>query len=326
MPILFVCLGFCFVVASQAFAFSQFENDDDSYHGSGGIVAVPLPPLPGSEKDRQGPNLPSDQTKQSAPDKAPNGAKPPSANTPSVPESEGTDEGEVPLSPEDENARDGKIYTPPPANGAARPENGGGATAPLTPPHSTDGRGAANQPPVLPGGDADRPPAASGTAGRSALPLDSDISHDPAKLPAPVREMREKLLAAARSGDIGELRPFLRPGPDGTLLTFANTPADPIAFLKRASGDGQGLETLAIMIDVLNAGYARVEPNGDDEIYVWPYFTQLDLNKLTKPQLVELFQIVTANDYQAMLEFGAYNFYRIGITPDGDLQFFVAGD
>jgi hypothetical protein len=27
-----------------------------------------------------------------------------------------------------------------------------------------------------------------------------------------------------------------------------------------------------------------------------------------------------------MVAFGAYNFYRVGITPDGKLQFFVAGD
>ena len=99
-----------------------------------------------------------------------------------------------------------------------------------------------------------------------------------------------------------------------------------MAFLKSASGDGEGIEILAILIDVLNAGYARVEAGSDDEIYVWPYFTQVDLSRLTKPQLVELFRIVTAGDYQSMIDFGAYNFYRIGITPDGKLQFFVAGD
>ena len=33
-----------------------------------------------------------------------------------------------------------------------------------------------------------------------------------------------------------------------------------------------------------------------------------------------------SGDYDDMKSYGAYIFYRVGITPDGHWQFFVAGD
>ena len=65
---------------------------------------------------------------------------------------------------------------------------------------------------------------------------------------------------------------------------------------------------------------------GDNEIFVWPYFTQVDLTQLTKTQLVELFELVTAGDYQRMVGNGSYDFYRVGLSPEGRFEFFVAGD
>ena len=37
-------------------------------------------------------------------------------------------------------------------------------------------------------------------------------------------------------------------------------------------------------------------------------------------------EIVTAGDFDDMKQFGAYIFYRVGITPAGQWTFFVAGD
>ena len=48
--------------------------------------------------------------------------------------------------------------------------------------------------------------------------------------------------------------------------------------------------------------------------------------KLTPAQQVELYRLVTAQDVKDMREFGSYIFYRAGITPDGQWQYFVAGD
>jgi len=52
----------------------------------------------------------------------------------------------------------------------------------------------------------------------------------------------------------------------------------------------------------------------------------MPIDKLTKPQLVELFQIMTAGDLEEMKEIGTYSFFRIGITPDGKWRFFITGD
>lgn len=159
-----------------------------------------------------------------------------------------------------------------------------------------------------------------------AVPLATEIAYGDDGLPAPVRDLRAKLIAIARAGEIEKMRPYIEPGGDGTVLSFGDVGGDPIAFLKQNSGDGEGLEILAILLEVLQAGHVRVEPGADDEIYVWPYFTQVAIDSLSKPQRVELFELVTGGDYEAMKEFGAYNFYRLGISPDGRLSFFVAGD
>jgi hypothetical protein len=64
----------------------------------------------------------------------------------------------------------------------------------------------------------------------------------------------------------------------------------------------------------------------EDELYVWPYFATYPLEALTSEQLVELFTLLTAADYEDMKSYGAYTFFRVGITPDGRWRFFLAGD
>ncbi|WP_245319413.1 hypothetical protein [Consotaella salsifontis] len=171
-------------------------------------------------------------------------------------------------------------------------------------------------------GDAVPPTDAAATAAEEP----AEVFYGDADLPTPVRDLRLKLMEIARTGDIEKLRPYIETGDDGTVLTFGDMDTDPISFLKQASGDGEGTEILAILLETLEAGHVHNDPGQDDEIYVWPYFTQMALEKLTKPQMVELFKLVTAGDFEEMKSFGAYNFYRVGISPDGKLQFFVAGD
>lgn len=47
---------------------------------------------------------------------------------------------------------------------------------------------------------------------------------------------------------------------------------------------------------------------------------------MTPPQKVELLRLVTAGDVEDMKAYGGYNFYRIGISPEGQWRFFIAGD
>jgi len=169
-------------------------------------------------------------------------------------------------------------------------------------------------------------PAAESAADDPANPLDANrIGHDPALLPDPVRKTWQSLVDAARSGDIEALRPLIAAQPEPPVFTFGEID-DPIDHLKSLSGDPEGREILAILLEVLEIGYVRVAQGTENEMYIWPYFADIPLERLTPEQIVELFTILTAGDYQDMLSYGAYIFFRVGISPDGRWHFFVAGD
>jgi hypothetical protein len=153
-----------------------------------------------------------------------------------------------------------------------------------------------------------------------------EILYDLTKLPEPVQRMHRLILEATKSGEIDRLKPLLGMGDDATMLSLGGIDGDPIEFLKQQSGDGEGHEILAILEEVLEAGFVHIDIGKPEELYVWPYFFAVPLEKLTSPQFVELFRIVTAGDYEEMKNYGAYVFYRVGITPDGRWTFFVAGD
>ena len=153
-----------------------------------------------------------------------------------------------------------------------------------------------------------------------------EVIRDLSKLPFPAGRMRELILEATRSGDIEKLRPLVGTGDSGTMLSLGGLDGDPIEFLKQQSGDDDGHEILAILAEVLEAGFVHLDAGSDQELYVWPYFFAWPLDKLDDTQKVELYKIVTHGDFQDMKDFGGYIFYRVGISPTGRWQFFVAGD
>jgi hypothetical protein len=178
--------------------------------------------------------------------------------------------------------------------------------------------------------DEAQPPADQGTPDVSEpdnpdAPL-PEVIYDLGRLPEPVRQMHDRLIEACKSGDIEKLRPLIGTGENGTQLSFESIDGDPIAYLKELSGDKQGAEVLAILEEVLSAGYVHLDPGSANDMYVWPYFYGVPLERLTPAQKVELFKLVTAGDYEDMKTYGSYIFYRVGITPDGRWSFFVAGD
>jgi hypothetical protein len=184
---------------------------------------------------------------------------------------------------------------------------------PLPPPIATPGQ--ATQ-------DEEAPEDADETVNTGPTP---EILYDLERLPEPVRRMRQLIIDACKAGDIEALRPLLEGDENGTQISSGGGDIDRIAFLKEISGDGEGHEILAILIEVLEAGYVHLDPGEPEEIYLWPYFFAVPLENLTAPQRVELFKLVTAGDYEDMKAFGAYIFYRAGITPDGRWAFFLAG-
>ncbi|WP_436163517.1 hypothetical protein [Mesorhizobium sp. LjRoot246] len=153
-----------------------------------------------------------------------------------------------------------------------------------------------------------------------------EVVYDLGKLPEPVRRMHDLIVETCKGGDIEKLRPLIGTGDSMTQISLTDIDGDAIAFLKGLSGDPDGQEILAILEEVLNAGYVHLDAGKPEELYVWPYFFALPLDKLDAKQRVELFKIVTAGDFDDMKQFGAYIFYRVGITPAGQWSFFVAGD
>jgi hypothetical protein len=172
-----------------------------------------------------------------------------------------------------------------------------------------------------------RKPGEDATADSKDPPeIPTVIITDLSTLPEPVKKMRVALVEAAASGDIERLRPLLGTGDDQTQVSVGDAPEDPIAALKSLSGDQDGREVLAILLDIISTSTALVDKGTPQETYVWPYFAEKNLDTLTPPEIVELYRIVTAGDVTDMKEFGGYNFYRLGLGPDGKWKFFVAGD
>ena len=151
------------------------------------------------------------------------------------------------------------------------------------------------------------------------------IFNDTKHLPDAVKKTRDRLLAAAKAGNIDELRTIFKDFAEPPIVSLDGD-GDPIDQIIENSGDGKGLETLAILLEILETGFVHRDEGDEGEIYIWPYFVDVPPEDLKSNQLIELFQIITAGDYEDMISYGTYIFYRAGITPNGDLKFFVAGD
>jgi hypothetical protein len=138
-------------------------------------------------------------------------------------------------------------------------------------------------------------------------------------LPRPVLDLREAMLAAVESGEIEELRhayDMSEIKPD----LGAPPRTDPVAHWKAISGDGQGREVLAALSLILDTGYVAI-PRGADiennQLYVWPYFAEMPLGKLSPRQEVELLRLVPASAAREMKEKGKYTHWRLVIGADG---------
>ena len=152
-----------------------------------------------------------------------------------------------------------------------------------------------------------------------------EIITDLSRLPPAVARMRERILSAARSGDLQKLVTVMQSNETMPVFSFSND-KDPAAYWRRNYPDSQGVELLSILVGILETGFVHAESGTPQEVYLWPYFARAPLNTLTPEQKVELFRLITGSDFKEMLEFGAYQFYRLGIGPDGTWHFFVAGD
>jgi hypothetical protein len=166
-----------------------------------------------------------------------------------------------------------------------------------------------------------------GAAAGAALAAADAPSQRPAPLydfntlPEPVKRMLEQIASAAQSGEIENMRPVFESNELKPMVAAAYVD-DPISFWKKASADGSGRDVLAAMLDVMSSGFVRVG-QGQDEMYVWPYFAEADLAKLTPAQEVELHRVVPPALALPMKKEGKYSFYRLGISPNGVWHYFI---
>jgi hypothetical protein len=76
------------------------------------------------------------------------------------------------------------------------------------------------------------------------------------------------------------------------------------------------------MLNVFSSGFVR-SGEGKEAMYVWPYFAEMDLTKLTPAQEVELYRIVPPAQALEMKKTGKYTYYRAGIAGDGVWHYFL---
>jgi hypothetical protein len=149
-----------------------------------------------------------------------------------------------------------------------------------------------------------------------------EILRDVKILPAEVERVRQAILEAAATGNIDALRVPVEMNEIPPIVS-AEKISDPIAYWRTASGDGEGREILATLIQLFRSGFVRHEEGTNEELYVWPYFADMPLDQLTPAQEVELMTIVPPERVKAMKLSGRYDHYRIGITHDGRWHYFT---
>ena len=138
-------------------------------------------------------------------------------------------------------------------------------------------------------------------------------------LPVAVSEMRDAIIAAARTGSLDELLIPIQWNelpPDFGDLSVKDT----IAQWKTNSPDGSGREWLARLINLLDAPYVALRQGRDVEnakIYIWPAFIDLPLNKLSPALHVELLRLVPATEAKRIIAAGRYDGFGLAIGADG---------
>jgi hypothetical protein len=128
--------------------------------------------------------------------------------------------------------------------------------------------------------------------------------------------MRQAILKAATSGEIEELRVPIDMNELPPVFAKERV-ADPIAYLKSASADGNGREMLAILYNLLTTGYAIKDPGTKNEMIVWPYHAAIPLSGLSPSQEVEIYRFLAPARVKEMTASGKYAYYSIGISRDG---------
>ncbi|MGJ0507528.1 MAG: hypothetical protein ACR652_10390 [Methylocystis sp.] len=165
---------------------------------------------------------------------------------------------------------------------------------------------------------------------KRAAPQTPDVVSQPSTdpPPAPVRAIRDKILAALDKNDVealripidwNEVRPlFARSGafPAGS---------DPIAVLKSLSFDGAGRETVALARAVLAQPFVVVT-RGPVTLYEWPAFARRPAPAANEEEARARWRCVRFADLARSNAEGHPRATRIGIAADGVWHYFWSED
>lgn len=149
----------------------------------------------------------------------------------------------------------------------------------------------------------------------SASSLSADL---PAQdgLPAAVATLRDRIAAAAVDCDYDTLQALALEGSTGFTASYGSETS--AADFWRGEEE-RGGKPLARLVQILGTPYGRNEA----DFYAWP---SAYTDRPTEAQWLSLEGIYTPAEIASFKELGSYLGYRVGITPAGDWQFFVAGD
>jgi len=166
---------------------------------------------------------------------------------------------------------------------------------------------------------------AKSTVGETAKNPNPDplqIHFDLEKLPEKTLATIERIKAAARSGELDELRSALEwnelppeIGPGGTT--------DPISYWKNISVDGTAREIMAKMLNIFERGYVVQKINDGSTNYIWPYLAKIPLTRLSPRQEVDLHRLATPEEVKSMKSSGKYSGYYVVIGEDGTWHSFM---
>jgi hypothetical protein len=147
------------------------------------------------------------------------------------------------------------------------------------------------------------------------------VLYDFKPLPEPVQRTLADIIFTAETGNMDAMRPVLE-SREFKPMVAAEFVSDPVAYWKEHSIDGTGRDVLAAMLNMLASGFV-LTGDGSDAMFVWPYFAEVDITKLTPAQQVEFYRAVPPDRAAAMKKSGKYDYYRLGISPKGVWHYFI---
>jgi len=143
-------------------------------------------------------------------------------------------------------------------------------------------------------------------------------------LPEKTRQTLLRIITAAKSGDLEELRTALEWN-ELPPETGADNKTDPITFWKKQSSDGNAHQIMARMLDIFERGFT-LHNEGEENTkasYIWPYLAAKNLKNLKPHEEVDLHRLATPDEVKTMKASGKYSGYYAVIGEDGTWHSFM---